>query len=57
MNFVNCPNCGRKLLEGKEGSFVQVKCTKCNRIFAVEITSQGVSVILQKQKEDIVGAL
>lgn len=32
MKYVNCPECGHKLMEGEECNNVQVKCTKCGAI-------------------------
>lgn len=37
MKFVNCPQCGRKLLEGENGSSVTVKCNKCKSIVKVNL--------------------
>ncbi len=45
MKFVYCPICGRKLLEGKDGSLVNVKCNKCKSILEVTISQQNVTVV------------
>ena len=37
MKHVNCPNCGRKLFDGDEGSHVIVKCCKCGKLFEVTV--------------------
>ena len=44
MVFVNCPICGRKLLEGKSGSFVQVKCCHCASIVQVEVQELAINL-------------
>lgn len=44
MKFVNCPKCGHKLLEGENGSFVNVKCNKCKSIVSVKIQGDSVSL-------------
>ena len=44
MKFVNCPQCGHKLLEGESGSSVNVKCNKCKSIVSVKIRGDSVSL-------------
>ncbi len=48
MKYVNCPECGHKLMEGEECSNVQVKCVKCGAIVKANITANE---ILIKVKE------
>ena len=52
MMFVNCPLCGQKLMQGKGGSCVQVKCNKCGKILIVEIDNISVTVTFQNTKEN-----
>ena len=44
MKYVNCPQCGHKLLEGEQGSCVVVKCNKCKSIVQVTIQSNAVKL-------------
>ena len=44
MLYVSCPKCGRKLLEGVEGSSVQVKCTKCNLVVKATLQENGIAL-------------
>lgn len=44
MKFVNCPQCGHKLLEGESGSNVNVKCNKCKSIVNVKLLDDTVSL-------------
>lgn len=44
MKFVFCPVCGHKLLEGKNGSLVQVKRNKCKNIIEVGISEEQITV-------------
>ncbi len=53
MTYVNCPKCGHKLLEGEDGSKVQVKCNKCKSIVNVSIQSSGVSVVVSQPSNTV----
>lgn len=44
MVFINCPLCGQRLLEGDEGSHVQIKCTKCGNVAKVKIGHENISI-------------
>lgn len=44
MKYVNCPECGHKLMEGEECNNVQVKCTKCGAIIKASITASEVLI-------------
>lgn len=44
MKYVNCPECGHKLMEGEECNNVQVKCTKCGAIIKASITASEVQI-------------
>ncbi len=44
MKYVYCPICGHKLLEGQDGSRVNVKCNKCKSIIEVSILTENVTV-------------
>ena len=44
MKFVNCPQCGHKLLEGENGSIVNVKCNKCKSIVSVKLHDDTVTL-------------
>ena len=44
MKYVNCPECGHKLMEGEECNNVQVKCTKCGPIIKASITASEVLI-------------
>ena len=37
MIHVNCPICGKKLIEGKEGSSISIQCGKCKQIIIASI--------------------
>ena len=50
MNYVNCPKCGHKLLEGEKGSCVNVKCNKCKSIIRVKIDSDTVNLDVIKEE-------
>lgn len=50
MKYVNCPECGHKLMEGEECNNVQVKCTKCGAIIKASITA---SEVLIKVKDSV----
>ena len=45
MKYINCPNCGSRLLEGDDGSHIVLKCCKCSKLFEVTVNMAGVSVI------------
>ena len=45
MKHVNCPNCGRKLFDGDEGSHVIVKCCKCGKLFEVTVEISSIVVV------------
>ena len=36
--------CGHKLLEGQDGSHVNVKCNKCKSVIEVDIQKENVTV-------------
>lgn len=44
MKYVNCPECGHKLMEGEECNNVQVKCTKCGAIIKASIKASEVLI-------------
>lgn len=50
MNYVNCPKCGHKLLEGEKGSFVNVKCNKCKSIIQVKIDNETINLEILKDE-------
>lgn len=49
MKYVNCPNCGRKLFEGENGSHIILKCSKCNKLYEVTVEQSGVNVVLRNR--------
>lgn len=44
MIYINCPKCGKRLLEGDIGSNVRIKCCNCESIFSAQILSEGVLI-------------
>ena len=59
MKFVNCPHCGHKLLEGENGSSVNVKCSKCKSVVNVILDADGtvhLSVVLSNKATKEVAA-
>ena len=48
MQFVNCPSCGGRLMEGEDGSRVRVKCNKCGKLVNVGIDRERITVCLQE---------
>lgn len=58
MIFVNCPLCGQRLIEGKYGSAVRLKCSKCGEIIRVVIKEDGITILPNKDKiKTIEGAI
>ena len=57
MKFINCPSCGHKLLEGENGSTVNVKCNKCKSIVHVNLRNDMVhlSIITNNTAEKQTG--
>lgn len=47
MKYIYCPQCGRKLLEGEEGSSVQVKCTKCGLLVKASIAASEINLTVK----------
>lgn len=50
MKYINCPQCGGRLLEGEEGSHVAIKCAKCGTVFEVFIGKEQIEISLRSKQ-------
>ena len=49
MIYVNCPKCGKRLMEGEVGSTVKIKCGNCDKLYIARILPEEV-IIKPKDK-------
>ncbi len=49
MIYVNCPKCGKRLLEGEIGSNIRIKCGNCDKVYSAKILAEEV-IIKPKDK-------
>ena len=52
MIHVNCPICGKKLIEGKEGSSISIQCGKCKQIIIASINHDELVTTYTAEEND-----
>ncbi len=50
MNYVMCPQCGRRLCKGTAGTKVEIECPKCGRSITVIIGTDELYISLKPLK-------
>lgn len=52
MIFINCPKCGKRLLEGEVGSTVKIKCCNCENLYFAKVLPDEIII---KPKDKFIG--
>ena len=55
MVYVNCPECGHRLMESDECSNVRVKCCKCNTLIVICINNNEMRIKIQNEDRQVSG--
>ena len=55
MKYVMCPECGRRLCKGENGTKVEIECPKCGKIVIVTIEEYSVHILYKTpaQKKEV----